>query len=527
MEAPMLERDADVRSLPHGTRVGPWRLKGGRGLGVYGAVYRAVREGHEAAGEVALKLAIYPRDARFQREAELLRRVRHPSVPRLLDSGAWRHPSGFSYPYVVMEGIEGEPLYEWASRRNPSQHQVFELLAQAARALQATHEAGGVHRDVKGGNIMVRPLDDRLFLMDFGAGDYAGAERLTSSLLPPGTPAYRSPEAWEYGRSLRRRSHDRYVAGPADDVFALGVMAYRLATDEYPPFTDASMEEGKCWQPGGSGPRPPAEVNPRVGPELDAVIRRMLSLQPEERGTAEELAEQMERGAEQTRREAQEGLFEWETLTRAEWPREDLADAEELGHRARRRSREGVRAAVEADAAKRAEANRQQAKALTRTGGRDEPRARRMSWLLWLAATGVGVLLLWPRDRQTVSTEEELRVAEKSSAEGQQDGGVIYVGDTATASASSWVQPAGGKGIALEVPPKPLPGQLKPDGNGHCRKGLVALNGGCWLKVEVGDLENCQVVKNGVVFKASCYAPIFPSTREPTSAPVEPESPDR
>lgn len=526
MEAPRLERDADVRSLPQGTRVGPWRLKGCRGLGVYGAVYRAVREDQEHAGEGALKLAIYPRDPRYKREAELLRRIHHPSVPRLLDSGDWRHPNGFSYPYVVMECIEGEPLYEWAARRNPSQHQVLRLLAQAAQALQATHEAGGVHRDVKGGNVLVRPTDDRLFLMDFGAGDYEGAERLTSSLLPPGTPAYRSPEAWAYGRSLGRRPHDRYVAGPADDVFALGVMAYRLMTDEYPPFTDASMEEGKCWQPGGSGPQPPREVNPRVGPELDAVVQRMLSLKPEERGTAKGLAEEMERGAERTRPQADEGLFEWETLPRAEWPREDLADAEELGHRARRRSREMVREAVEADAAQRAEANRQKTEALTQPLARDVPRARGLSGLLWPAAAVVVAILLWPRERQPVSTEEDRRGAEQSAAEEQRDGGVIYVGDTATTSAQSFVQAPAGRGIALEVPPKPLPGQLKPDGTGQCRKGLVALNGGCWLKVEVGDLENCRGLKNGVVFKAGCYAPIFPTDREPTSAPVKPDGLD-
>lgn len=62
-----------------------------------------------------------------------------------------------------------------------SSRQVLNLLAQAARALQATHEAGGVHRDVKGGNVLVRPADAWLFLMDFGAGNYEGAERLTAS----------------------------------------------------------------------------------------------------------------------------------------------------------------------------------------------------------------------------------------------------------------------------------------------------------------------------------------------------------
>ncbi len=111
-------------------------------------MYRALREGAEAAGEVALKLAIHPRDARFKREAKLLKRGRHPNVPPLLDSGEWRHPNGFIYPFIVISWVDGEPLYEWVARRNPSSRQVLSLLAQAARALQATHEAGGLHRDV-------------------------------------------------------------------------------------------------------------------------------------------------------------------------------------------------------------------------------------------------------------------------------------------------------------------------------------------------------------------------------------------
>jgi hypothetical protein len=528
MEAPPLKADADVRNLPHGTPVGAWRLQGCRGLGVYGTVYRAVPEGHTEAGIVALKLAIYPRDARFKREAELLRSIRHPSVPQLLDSGSWRHPNGFSYPFLVMEWVEGEPLYEWASRRNPSQRQVLRLLAQTARALQATHAAGGVHRDVKGDNVLVRPADGRLFLMDFGAGHYEGAERLTSSPLPPGTPAYRSPEAWAHGRRLGPRPLGLYVAGPADDVFALGVMAYRLVTDEYPPFTDASMEEGRCWQPGGSGPLPPREVNPRVGAILDAVIRRMLPLKPEERGTPEELAQEMERRADQAGPEVGEELFEWETLNPAEWPAEDVADAEHLGHRARRRDKDGGRVAAEADAARRAE--HQQSRSLTRAEARVKhgvPRERTLARPLWLAVVVMGVaLVLWPREREPESTAAPFTGGQGSPAEERRDGGVTYVGDTALTSTHAFVQTPSGKGVALEVPPRPLPGQLRPDGNGRCQKGLVAINGGCW-KAGV-DLDDCK--RDGspyYVYKAICYVPIFPPAREPTSAPVEPAGPER
>jgi len=114
------------------------------------------------------------------------------------------------FPYLVMELVEGEALYEWAARRNPSSRQVLRVVAQVARALAATHEAGGVHRDVKGANVLVRPGDGRAYLTDFGAGHYRRAATLTSKLLPPGTPAYRSPEAWAFLNAFLRHPTAHY-----------------------------------------------------------------------------------------------------------------------------------------------------------------------------------------------------------------------------------------------------------------------------------------------------------------------------
>ena len=124
----------------------------------------------------------------------MLSRISSLYVPRFREHGVWEHPAG-AFPYVVMKWVEGESLYEWASKRNPTLRQVLRLLAQVARALEATHAAGGVHRDVKGGNVLARSGDGQAFLTDFGAGHYRGAATLTSKLLPPGPPIYRSPEA--------------------------------------------------------------------------------------------------------------------------------------------------------------------------------------------------------------------------------------------------------------------------------------------------------------------------------------------
>ncbi|MFL5343819.1 MAG: serine/threonine protein kinase [Hyalangium sp.] len=521
MEAQPLAPDEDPRALPLGTRIGAWRVSGYGGVGVYGAVYKALRVGHEEAGPVALKLALCPRDPRFEREARLLSIIRHSSVPRLLDAGQWRHSSGFMHPYIVMEWIDGSPLYSWAARRNPSSAQVMRLLAQGAQAMHAMHSVGGVHRDIKGDNVMVRAADGRFFLGDFGSGHYPGAERLTPSVLPPSTPAYRSPEAWDYARRHGHLPFALYVAQPSDDVFAFGIMAYRLVTDEYPPSPESRMAEGRCWLPGGGGPRPPRALNPRVDPRLDALILRMLSSKPEERGTAEELAEALEQRAAHAGPEAEVPLFDWETLERSEWPPEEAAEAGFSGHRLRRREREEVRRAAEMDAAAQAKTERPAVEAQPSAAASREhvtPHERSGRWLALLALVAAVALALWPRGTVPERTEDEPPMVRNSPEEEERDGGSISVGDAGLTSSYSPTKgspgASSGGAIAVEVPPKPQPGQIKPDGNGRCRKGQIAINGGCWFETKVA-LEDCS--GNGVVYRGGCYVPAYPSDREPTS----------
>jgi serine/threonine protein kinase len=286
-----------MHPLAPGTRVGAWRVKAWRGQGANGAVYRAERVGFRRSEAGALKVSLGPWNWRMEREVELLSRLSHPSIPRLLDRRGPQPSSGDEYPFFVMEWVEGVPLYVWAEQHAPSSQQLCRVLGQLARALEAVHAAGAVHRDVKGENVLIRLLDRRAVLTDFGSCHLAGAERLTWRSLPPMTLAYFSPRAVLFYLQGLRQPDSYYPPSPADDLYALGVTAYRLVMGQYPPSIDAREDEQGTWQTNSPDIRQQLERNPRVEPPLREVIVRLLSDAPEARGTAAQVAQALEAAA--------------------------------------------------------------------------------------------------------------------------------------------------------------------------------------------------------------------------------------
>jgi serine/threonine protein kinase len=221
-------------ALRPGAIVGPWQVEGYAGRGSYGVVYRARRAGQPDSKPVALKIAVFPRDPRFHREVELLSRNQHPGMPQLLDQGWWHASAEVAHPYFVMEWIRGRTLYEWARVNNPTCREVLQVLAQVAGALEVLHRGECLHRDVKGDNILVEP-EGRAVLTDFGSGTWKGAPPLTERVMPPNTREYRSPESLRFEWAHWSTQGARYETRPADDLYALGVAAYRLVTGVYPP----------------------------------------------------------------------------------------------------------------------------------------------------------------------------------------------------------------------------------------------------------------------------------------------------
>jgi serine/threonine protein kinase len=272
-------------------------VKAFQGQGGYGAVYRAERVGFRRSEPGALKVSLGWLNGRMEREVQLLSRLNHPSIPRLLDRGG-RHPTtGGEHPFFVMEWVHGTPLYAWAEQHSLSGPQLCRVLAQLARALEAVHAEGAVHRDLKGDNVLVRLSDRVPVLVDFGSCHFAGAQRLTWRSLPPVTPEYLSPQAMLFLLNSPHLPDGYYPPSPADDLYALGVMAYRLVMGQYPACIDARQDEQGTWQ--GTSPdfRPLLESNPRLEPPLREVILQLLSHAPRQRGTATQVAQALEAAA--------------------------------------------------------------------------------------------------------------------------------------------------------------------------------------------------------------------------------------
>jgi len=437
-------------------------VKAWQGQGGYGAVYRAERVGFRRSEPGALKVSLSRWGWRMEREVELLSRLNHPSIPRLLDRGGPQSPSGDAYPFFVMEWVEGPPLYAWAEQHAPSGKQVCRVLAQLARALEALHAAGAVHRDVKGDNVLVRLSDRRAMLTDFGSCHFQGAERLTWQSLPPVTLAYLSPQAALFYLRSHHQPEDYYPPSPADDLYALGVTAYRLVMGQYPGGMRVRQEEQGRWRVTSPDVRPLLESNPRVEPVLREVIVRLLSQAPEARGTAAQVAKALE--------------------------------ALSGGEEGPERSRPQVRA-----------------------------RASR-PWLA-LTAVGACAVLLW-HARPGHSPPGPTPVSTQRASDSQaSDAGTAAVGDTAPTEPQAPPSPSTEKKpLAQEPLPEPRPGQARPDKRGQCpgRK-QVPINGGCWNDVSsVMDAQAC--VENGhVLFQGKCFVPAneTPKKQQPTSSPPE------
>lgn len=211
---------------------------------------------------------------RFERECDLLERLDHPGIPRLLARGF----EGLD-PYMVMECVEGVPLDEFHGRHTLSPRVCAAIITQLLEMLDYAHANGVVHRDVKPHNVIVGN-DGRIHLIDFGIAFLTDpdATRYTEDGHTPGSPGYRAPELI--------RSSDAVTF--AADFYGAGGVLFLLLTGR-PPFLkrpDRTFDEQHLYDP----PPRVSKFVEHVAPAIDEIVDRMLAKDPASRPTPAEVA---------------------------------------------------------------------------------------------------------------------------------------------------------------------------------------------------------------------------------------------
>ena len=220
--------------------------------------------------------------ARFRREALAAAKLQHPNIVQVFDSGEDKESGRH---YIVMEYVEGDSCADLLR-----QHQMFDaedtvrIIRDACQGLDYAHRAGVVHRDVKPGNLLVSNETGTTKLADFGIAKAAEQTRITQVGSVLGTAAYLSPEQ-AAGEE----------AGPASDIYSLGVCAYQFLAGRLPHEYGSLTELALKQQQDQVGPI--TEARPDVPSELDRAVRACLERDPRHRyASALEMAAALEAG---------------------------------------------------------------------------------------------------------------------------------------------------------------------------------------------------------------------------------------
>jgi serine/threonine protein kinase len=252
--------------------IGPYVLGQVLGRGGMGVVYRAT---HVHLGrEVALKLLAPELNTndefrgRFLRESRLAASLDHPNVITVYDAGDFNGTLYIAMRYV--EGVDLAQLLRKQGRLDPLA--ALSLLDQVADALDAAHEHGLIHRDVKPANVMI--ASGRCYLTDFGLTKDAGASPASAGLTRTGmflgTLHYAAPEQIE-GAEVTA----------ATDIYALGCVLYECLTGTT-PFTKET-DVALMFAHVSEMPRPPSELRPDLPAALDEVVAKAMAKSPQDR----------------------------------------------------------------------------------------------------------------------------------------------------------------------------------------------------------------------------------------------------
>jgi len=296
-----------------GKQIGRYLIGQQLGSGGVATVYRAY---DQVQGQtVALKLLLPGADdkaySRFRNEAMTAGALRHPHIVRILQIGT--APQG-EVAYIAMELVEGESLADLLRQRGRLRpEESANLLEPIARALAMAHSHGVIHRDVKPGNILLRPVSPGApnsvqlealeypvvpLLSDFGIARALDAPELTNMGRTVGTPAYMAPEQCAGSREIDGRA----------DIYALGAVLYRCVAGRF-PFTGTTTQilHAHVYEPLTIE----EGIYRHLSPLMVEVLQRSLAKRPEDRyTTADELADALVLAAGRTPRRSDESTSE-------------------------------------------------------------------------------------------------------------------------------------------------------------------------------------------------------------------------
>lgn len=222
LAARLVDDETEPDDLPPQSRVGGWSIVRCHGRGGMGVVYLAERPGDGYMQRGALKLIKRGMDsnavlARFRRERQILARLEHPNIARLLDGGV----AESGQPFLVMEYIEGEAAADWFARSGADLDARVALFLDLCDAVAYAHRQLVVHRDIKPGNVLVG-LDGRARLLDFGI-----AKLIDEEATPEQTATVARFLSRDYAAPEQRTGE---VITTATDVFQLGALLFEWLT---------------------------------------------------------------------------------------------------------------------------------------------------------------------------------------------------------------------------------------------------------------------------------------------------------
>jgi serine/threonine-protein kinase len=227
---------------------------------------------------------------RFRQEAQAASRMAHPTIVRVFDAGeeTITRPDGdvVREPFIVMEYVEGRLLKDMIAEGPLGMKVATDITVGILTALEYSHRAGVVHRDIKPGNVMITP-DDTVKVMDFGiaraVSDSSSTVAQTTAIL--GTASYFSPEQAK-GETVDART----------DLYSTGVVLFEMLTGRTPFRGETAVSV--AYQHVSETPVRPSSVNPDVSPALDEVVLRALGKGRFDRyQTAPEFMEELELAA--------------------------------------------------------------------------------------------------------------------------------------------------------------------------------------------------------------------------------------